>query len=796
VKHIITMIGVALVVGLLMALVLLWSLSSMAGALAASERVSPGWQASGTSETSASGAHKMSLAESGAQGAPEPLYERVSQQQASRALSGLPLQFIVNAGQTDESVRFTVRGASHAIFFGEGEITFSAFAPLSRGTDGARPGPPEDLQFEADRSSVVWLRFPGANPQPHIEGGEQLAGAANFFLGDDPAGWQVNLPTYASIIYRALYPGIDLIYRGNQGHLKSEFLVSPGANPDLIRMEYSGLEGMHVRDDGTLILETPLGELMEEAPLIYQEINGNRHEVTGRYELLARAPDFRDVRDPSGPAGDRYRVGFRVGPYDPDWPLIIDPVLIYCSYLGGGRIDAAEGVAVSDTGDVYVTGWTTSADFPTHNAITATHANTATADVFVTQIISSVGGYTYGYSTYLGGTGTDQAFGIALDGDDNVYVTGETSSDDFPTQRAIQATRPGTDTADAFVAEIMKVGGVYTLAQSTYLGGSERDTAYGIAVDSMNKAYVTGITFSSDFPTHNAIQATYVTTDAFVVQIVNVGGVYTYGYASYLGGHGVDVGRGIAVPAGGSTGSVYVTGYTDSSDFPTRREIPTAPGDGDVFVTKIIEAGGVYTYDYSTYVGGRGYEYGSGIAVNSAGDAYITGWTSDYEFPIHHPIQDHLNGGSDAFVAKIVQAGEGYAYGYSTYLGGGGDDYANGIAVDSADDVFVVGTTYSTNFPTRESLQPHRGSSDAFVTKIVVANGVPDYGYSTYLGGTSYDYGQDIAVASDTHPYVVGYTVSDDFPTQRAIDSSLGGVADAFVAQLGGGFTYLPIILR
>lgn len=737
------------------------------------------------------------------------------------ALGNLPLRFIANAGQAGPAVRFTVKGAGQAIFFTDQEIVFSASIPQPRITPHTTPSSPRDASRvrhdstrnseRGTRHSVVRLRFARADPNPTIEGLNPLPGGANFFLGNDPTKWGVNVPTYGGVAYRELYPGIDLVYRGTEGRLKSEFRLAPGAHPSVIQMVYTGLEGLRLREDGALVLETGLGELIEEAPLIYQQVEGERQVVPGGYVLIFPSPK-RSVLPATlqgGCAqgwseGDGYRVGFQVRDYDKAYSLVIDPALVYASYLGGGGIDSGYGIAVSSAGDAYVTGWTMSVDFPIRNAIQATYPNTNTADVFVTQIISTSGVYTYGYSTYLGGTGSDRGYSIALDSMGSAYVTGETFSGDFPAHNAIQPTHANTQTADAFVAQILQAGGVYTLAYSTYLGGHRPDSGYGIAVDDVGRAYVTGLTLSSDFPILNAIQATHAnteTTDAFVTQIVDVGGVYTYGYSTYLGGGDVDGGRGIAVPSG-SRGDAYITGFTNSSDFPTHNAIQASQGGGDAFVARIINVSGVYTYGYSTYLGGRDYDYGTGIALGSTGDAYVAGWTMSYDFPIYNATQEGLGGLSDAFVTKIISGGGGYTYGYSTYLGGRKDDYAKAIAVDHADNIYVVGDTYSSDFPTRQTIRSYQGNNDVFVAKIISGDGGYAQGYSTFLGGSGYDYGQDIAVfvsgtGGDSKAYVTGFTNSEDFPTHYAMDTALGGGWDVFVAQMiEGRFTYLPVVLR
>jgi hypothetical protein len=676
---------------------------------------------------------------------PEPdptTYRRVGE-----AFFNLPLRFIANAGQTNLAARFIVKGVGHAIFFTEEEVVFSAMQEVE----------------EKSMCSVVRLRFLGANPHPIVEGLALMPGVANFFLGNDPAKWRVNVPTYGAVAYRNLYPGIDLIFRDTEGHLKSEFLLVPGADPTVIQMAYSGMEALHLREDGALVLQTPLGELIEETPLIYQEMNGVRQAISGSYTLQGEG-----------------RVGFQVTTYDPTLPLVIDPELAYSTYLGGSSNDYGRDIAVDSAGNVYVTGNTWSGDFPTRNAMDTILGGSQ--DVFVTQIVSANGVYTYGYSTYLGGTGSDEGSGIAVDSAGNAYVTGETRSGDFPIRNAID-TALGGDT-DAFVTQIISTSGVYTLAYSTYLGGSSPDWGNDIIVDSVGNVYVTGDTLSTDFPTRNAIQTDQSGVDVFITQIISASGVYTYGYSTYLGGDNED--RGFAIAVDGA-GEVYVTGFTHSGDFPVYNAMDaTLGGNADVFVTRIISASGVYTYGYSTYLGGGGGDVGYAIAVGGVGNTYVTGETSSSDFPTRNSIRTY-QGGTDAFVTQIISANGVYTCGLSTYLGGSNPDSGWGIAVDSVGNIYVTGETSSNDFPTRNAIQPSfEGSRDAFVTQIISASGVYTYGYSTYLGGSSIDWSYGIALDSGGNAYVTGDTSSSDFPTRNAIQANQGAVGynDAFVAKI------------
>jgi hypothetical protein len=562
-------------------------------------------------------------------------------------------------------------------------------------------------------------------------------------------------------------------------------------------MAYAGLRSLTMRADGALILDTPLGQLIEEAPLIYQQVDGQRREVQGRYTILPSLP-----LGGAGQPGQVQRVGFRVSGYDPALSLVIDPVLAFSTYLGGSGGDSISGIALDGGGNAYVTGSTGSTDFPTQDAIQPSCGGGT--DAFVTQITKEGGIYTYGFSTYLGGTDDDYGLGIGVDAAGNVYVTGETDSSDFPTDKAIQPTYGGGD-CDGFVTKIINANGVYTLGYSTYLGGNDYDVSYGVAVDGDGNAYVTGDTESPDFPLRNAIQPAYGGDlgDAFVTQIISASGVYTYAYSSYVGGSDYDWGNAIAVDGDGNT---YVTGVTESTDFPTHNAIQPTHGGGstDAFVTQIITASGVYTYGYSSYLGGKNYDWGNGIALDGYSNAYVTGRTWSSDFPTHGAVQPGRNGWGDAFVTQIISASGVYTYGYSTYLGGSYWDSGNGIAVDGDGNAYVAGDTQSTDFPTHNAIQPTYGGGwelrgDAFATQIISASGVYTYGHSTYLGGTDDDYGRGIAVDGAGNAYVVGRTSSLDFPTRNAIQPThAGGDKDGFVAIIWEPpyRTYVPLVLR
>jgi uncharacterized repeat protein (TIGR01451 family) len=686
--------------------------------------------------------------------------EAATQQGESEVLANLPLRFVPNTGQDDPAVHFTVQGPGHTLFFTEEGVVFS--------TAGQAGG--QSLR------SAVGLRFLGADRRPTIEGLAPMRGVVNYFLGNDPAGWRANVPTYGAVAYRNLYPGIDLVYRGTEGNLKSEFLLAPGASPSMIQMVYSGAESLCLAQDGALLIQTTLGELVETAPLIYQQVEGVRRTIPGGFVLQSND-----------------RVGFWVGAYDPAFPLVIDPALAYSSYLGGSGDDFVWDIVLDDAGNIYVAGQTTSTDFPTHNAMYVTP--NGGQDAFVTQILKEDGVYTYSHSTYLGGSADDVGWSVGVDGQGNVYVAGQTASDDFPTRNALDATQDGTD--DAFVTKIISVSGAYTLTFSTYLGGSANDGwATNLAVDDAGNAYISGSTWSWDFPTHKPLRPSLNGPhDAFVTQIISAGGVYTYAFSTYWGGSSYELGYGIDVD---SAGNIYVAGDTWSWDFPTRNPTqPTYAGTpnptygGDAFVTKIISTGGAYDYAFSTFLGGTDSDEATRIAADDAGNIYVTGRTFSTDLPSHNAMQPACNTGYpiyDAYATGYINEGGAYSYAFSSYLCGTGSEYGQDIIVDSGGKVYVVGATASADFPiTPDAWEPvHQGGSDVYVTQIVSASGVYTYAYSTFLGGTGGDLGRAIVVDSAGNMHVAGETTSTDFPvTVNALQPTHGqGTYDGFVSVL------------
>ncbi|HKP05284.1 MAG TPA: SBBP repeat-containing protein [Chthoniobacterales bacterium] len=673
--------------------------------------------------------------------------------QAREAYGKLPLSFEENRGQANESVDFVARGPGYALALAPTEAAFS-LSKLS--SDSAKNAAP---------STVLRMNLVGANGAAKAAGQNELEGRVNYFIGNDPSKWRTEVPTFERVRYAEVYPGIDVVYYGNQRRLEYDFVVGPGQDSRAIALEFAGTDKVEVEGaTGDLLIAVGGENLRQHKPIAYQEISGARREIESRYVVRNGA-----------------RVGFEVGQYDASAALIIDPVLEYSTFLGGsGSVPLSEqatSIVVDSSGRAYVAGLTNSTDFPIANAIQSTVRG---IDVFIAKF--NAAGSALVYSTYLGGSGFDFGYGIAVDSGGSVYVTGTTTSTNFPIANALQSMNgsSGNFPEDAFVTKLSATGSA--LIYSTYLGGSDDDQGAGIAVDSGGNAYVTGTTHSTNFPTANAIQSTSGGGhDAFVAKFNATGSALIY--STYLGGNSEDVVYGIAVDG---AGSAYVTGYTSSANFPTVNAFQNKIAGGsnsysDVFVTKFNAAGSALVY--STYLGGDGEDVGASIAVDSTGSAYLTGYTIATNFPTANAFKSALSGFDDAFVTKFNSAGSALIY--STYLGGDASENGAGIAVDLAGNAYVTGFTDSTDFPTVNPLQsPGDPVSDAFVTKLNPAGTA--LVYSTYLGGNGGDSGHAIAVDSAGSAYVTGETFSRCFPTTiGAFDTRLAmGDSDAFITKI------------
>ena len=622
------------------------------------------------------------------------------------------------------------------------------------------------------------MHLVGGNAQPQISAGNQLPGHSNYFIGNDRSQWHSNVAEFARVSYRDVYPGVNLAFYGKQKQLEFDFIVAPGASVMPIRLGVSGAKRVVTDDSGNLILASSAGDVLLHKPVAYQQKDGARQPVDARFVLQAQN-----------------QVSFELGNYDRSRELVIDPAVTYATYLGGLAEDDGYAIAVDSSGDAYVTGQTKSTNFP---IVAGAYQSTPGGgfDVFVTKIKAD--GSALIYSTYVGGSGDDSGNAIAVDGSGDAFVAGGTkSTSNFPTTATAYQKSFGGGSLDAFVFELASSGG--TLTYSTYLGGSGDDVATGLALakDGSGDTFVVGTTGSSNFPTTvGSVQPTINGNSNGFVTKLNSSGSAPLVYSTYLGGGSGDFASAVAVD---SSNDAFVTGATQNATFPTtpgafQTTCGTAAncngGLSDAFVSVLKpDASG---FVYSTFLGGSGADQGLGIAVDSTGDAYVTGLTQSSDFKLQTAIQGTFGGGTqDAFVSALNPAGNTLLY--STYLGGNQNDGGAGIAVDANKNVYVTGQTASPNFPTKNATQGTLGGgNDAFVTQINPSGSA--YVFSTYLGGSLNEdstasgpsFSPTGAITVDSagaNIYVAGNTASTDFPKVSAEQPANGGGTDAFVAK-------------
>jgi hypothetical protein len=739
----------------------------------------------------------------------------------SEAYGKLSLRFEENQGQTAREVRYLAHGSGYELFLTPQE---AVLALQSR--------EPHDLSplhrvatlraLRKTRSSgiqtAVRLRLEGANPQAQIEGMDQLPGKTNYFIGNDPKKWHTGVPTYARVKYSGIYPGVDLVFYGNQRRLEYDFVVAPGADPRSIAFDVNGVKKMRINSRGDLLLSVADGEVEFQKPVVYQNVNGGRREIAGRYVLVGKG-----------------HVSFAVDSYDPRESLILDPILNYSTYLGGGGVapnsDAASAIAVDASGNAFIAGQTFSTAFPTGakgDGIAAPAANSGAS--FVAEL--NPAGTQLLYSAYLIGTTTssiDAAFGIALDPSGKVYVTGSTTATNFPTTTA-NALNPGPLTVNANgTAYLTKldptVNGSSSLLYSTYLAGTGGDFANSVAADATGNAYVVGLTDSTDYPTQNPFQnaPSNVHGTAFLTRIdTTQSKSSSLIYSTYLGGNGAnaltanslgygDSAFGVAVDSAHVAYLVGSTTSTNSAFITTGTAYQMAPPAlntlGSAFVSKIdTTQTGVGSLIYSTYLAGSMQDRGLAIALGPSNVAYITGTTSSTDFPSPGATAGAFSSTGSAFVTlldttKSGNARPGGSVTYATYLGGSQPDNGFGIRVDASGIAYVGGTASSPDFGGAGTLkrlgafQPTLSNTNGtpFIAKLNPGSkGSADLLYATYFGGSgnnlNADQGFGIAIDASTPPnaYLTGQTFSANMPVLTPLPS--GGTlippSAAFVAKL------------
>lgn len=701
--------------------------------------------------------------------------DRVIAARCSEALDKLPSLFESNQGQTDSRVNYVSRGLGYSLFLMPTEACLSLVLrqdgqTLQPERSSSSPSCPLLASRTTPKRITIRMRLVGANPHPTDKGLDESPGKSNYFLGKDSTRWRRNITTYSKVQYQNVYPGVDLIYYGNRRQLEYDFVVAPGTSPEVIELDFEGVDTLGISPSGDLALQAANQQILHiRKPSTYQDIDGIRHEISSDYAVNKRC------------------VSFRVGAYDATKPLIIDPVLVYSTPLGGNDGEAGYAITTDSAGNVYVTGDTNSIDFPATRSFQ--RASNGSTDVFVAKL--SANGTKVLYSTYLGGGDADVGYGIAVDPAGDIYVTGDTRSTDFPLKKPFQSALGGD--VDVFVTKLSADGS--RLLYSTYIGGANGERGNSLAVDGAGNAYITGYTNSTNFPTGNALQNNFGggNADAFVLKLNSTGSALLY--STYLGGGNdrPDIGTGITTDA---DGNAYVTGFTNSRDFPTVKPLQPFRGPTDVFVTKLSATGSIV---YSTHLGGGADDEAMAIAIDVARNVYITGHTESPDFPTTAkafsracvaipadiPIGDICLGG-DAFISKI--SSDGSTLVYSTYVSGSGFEVGRGIAVDSAGNAYVAGLTSSDDFPLVNPLQKTFGGGDfdAFVIKLNPSGS--GLVYCTYLGGSYDDVGYSIALDRAGNAYVTGFTESVNFPTRNPLTRASSNVAheskDVFITKI------------
>jgi len=647
-------------------------------------------------------------------------------------LNSSPLCFTENKGQWDERALYMSQAGAANLWFTSEGVYYQFFRQIASDKSEEQAG--IDLPYkrgnpQGDSIEQLFFKasFINGNPNPEAKGNGLIEYRCNYFFGNDSAKWYMDVPNYQSIYYEEIYPGINLRYYGNKMQMEYDFIVSPGADYRCIRIQYEGVESLSINSFGDLVVETGWGSIIERKPFIYQVDGRNYHQLEGTYEISEGNSFFFNLE----------------GHPNPELPLIIDPILVYSTFLGGSGPEKGFGIAVDDSGCAYVVGATYSPDFPLQNPY---QSSAIILDVFITKLASS--GNSLIYSTYLGGSDWDQGLGIAVDSFGAAYITGLTASVDFPIINHYQGFQGDVD---VFVTKLSSSGN--GLAYSTYLGGFGAEEGSGIAVDSSTNAYVIGYTGSPNFPILNPVQTYQGADDAFITKLSSLGNSLIY--STYLGGSdGHDGAIGIALDG---SGCAYITGVTYSADFPTLNPYQAFLGVYDIFVSKLTDEGN--SLAYSTCLGGSDGDVGYGIAVDDSGCAFVTGKTLSPDFPVLNPLHGY-RGNDDGFVTKLSSSGDSLIY--STYLGGSKKDNGTAIVVDGSGCAYITGFASSPDFPILNPYQAYQGFVDVFVAKL--SGSGHSLIFSTYLGGSDLEEGNGIAVDDSGCIYVTGFSESINFP--------------------------------
>ncbi len=703
---------------------------------------------------------------------------------------GGAIRFERNVGQADSNYGFVAHGRQQMIL-------------VSSAGSEIQLKPSKKMKGRTIRTSLEGART-GSEPL----GEHPLSGHVNYLIGNDPQNWHTDIPTFARVRAANVYPKIDAVYHGSNGDLETDFVVQPGGDPQVIRVRFDGADQVQMESDESLSVRADSRTLSWKKPALYQVgEHGQRIGVEGRFRM-----------EPDG------AVGFEVGAYDVTRPLVIDPVLTYATYFGSPYADGAARVTADASGNAYMIGSTDDNEFPVTPGAFYT-AGTNQGNVLIAKVAPD--GKSMIYETHIGGSNGDLGWGIALDASGNVYLTGSTTSQNFPQVPALNnlTTKLATDPLNCFVTKLNAAGNA--LVYSALIGGSAADGCSSIGVDSAGDAYVVGVTLSTDFPLKNAIQTSLPiapgssATGAFVAKF-NPAGTQLQ-YSTYFGGSGgINAATAVAVD---SAGDAYFTGFTTSVEFPVTSgslqqnfggyggQINPLLTTGDAFVVKMSPAGQKI---YATYLGGSKDDIGVGIAIDAQGDVYVGGATLSSNFPTQNPFQkayagaggDQQSSGGDGFITELDPTGSTLVF--SSYIGGSLDDRVLGVALDSSGNIYLAGQTLSSNFPTAgtQAQSGYAGDSDggfktgdAFVAEVSSAHALT---FSTYLGGSAGDWAGGVAVDGTGGIIIAGGTTSSNFPATAGVyqvgyagtDPVLNSaypIGDAFIAKFGGALSGINI---
>ena len=653
-------------------------------------------------------------------------------------------------GAVRPEIAYVARGKDVDVYFRRSTISyvFHRGGPKGPSRQAAVAMDERGAAVDVFRADAV---FPGSNPAVRPEAEGELSDIGRSYCGAAPAR---DIRSFSRLVYRDLYRNIDLVFSPSDGTLKYDFIVRPGGEPSDIRIAYSGTEAPALQPDGSALLRTPMGELREEAPRSFTASYPER-------QAAASAPSARD-EVASSFAIERGELRFRIASYDRSRTLVIDPGLIWSTYLGGGGEDWGYAIALDAAGNCYVTGATLSSNFPVQAGRQMSIAGNY--DAFLAKFTST--GQLL-WSTYFGGNDLDYGFGVAVDASGNPAVCGWTHSGNFPVLNAAQPALAGD--LDAFVARFDSSG---ALLWSTYCGGSIEDRAMDVAVDGSGNIIATGWTYSSDFPILTPVQATNAgVSDLFVVKYTPAGARV---WSTYYGGTGSDEGWDIA--ADGS-GNIYLGGRSSSTDFPVSNAFQSKNAGGrDAIVVKLNSNA---VRQWATYYGGKDDDDGFGIAVDGGGNVSLAGATLSDNLSVPGAFQPTRVDVVDGFIARFTGSG---GLQWATYYGGYSADIAQAVACDNAGNTVVVGSTGSITLPIRNAPMDKHAGDEAFVVRFSTTGAVQ---LAAYIGGSNNEGASGVAVAPSGSIYVTGTTNSYNFPTAFPFQAGHGGGAwDAFVFKL------------